>query len=945
MLPLRKVQCRMTETSSGFSSSQGKILLATKLYIPPARSNWVARPRLLEHLGQGLDHRLILISAPAGFGKTTLVSNIKYQIPNLKMAWVSLDADDNDPVRFWSYAVAALQTLSSPDIGRTALELLRSPQSPPLTEFLALLINDLATWVTACALVLDDYHWIESLTVHDSLNFLLDHLPPQMHVFISTRSDPPLALARWRARGQLLELRADDLRFTPAEADEFLNHSMGLSLSPGDVAALDARAEGWIAGLQMAALSLRGRADVSVFVREFSGSHRYIMDYLVEEVLNRESALVHEFLLHTCVLDRLCGDLCDAVTGRTDSQTMLAHLDRANLFLVPLDDERHWYRYHHLFVDLLRTRLHQAQADQIPTLHTRASEWYEQNGSPDQAIHHALEAQDWERAASLVEQAARAAFFNGQLTTLSRWIETLPEEWVRARPRLRLYQSWAHLTGGQFERAGQMLQEAQQALQALPPSPDDEPLRSEMASLLARNSALAAAMSSGTAQAAQRSLETLARSAGDDAVSRSRALLGLGIAYLYDGEVEKAITTLEEGRSLALATGNMILAANMLHLQGTGELYRGRLRQAARLYQQAADLGPGPHDSSAIHSAAQFPSGIGYLGLADVARERNDLEAAASYLDKGIALCQQGGLALNLPVGYIVQSRLRQAQGDTSGAFESLERAEHVYGAELPPPVVVMLAAQHVRLNLSQGHVEEADRWADRVAHLRGHEKGEARLPTLLHASHQLMLARVYMARDEVEQALALLDEILLQAKAHGWLTLEAAVCQALALSRLPIVGPWDEATWDQAQIPGDRSASLDALRQSLEAARPEGYVRLYLDEGPPMKALLTALLTALQRESSLAPQLQQYVQELVAAFPHVQPLAPAPQPALDEPLSQRELEVLRLICEGHSNQAIADQLVLSLHTVKKHTSNILGKLGVTSRVQAVARARQLGLF
>jgi LuxR family transcriptional regulator, maltose regulon positive regulatory protein len=969
-------------------------LLATKFFVPPSRGNWVARPRLVGRLQSVLGRQLTLVSAPAGFGKSSILAEWVQRLPaaagpsGAACGWLSLDPADNDPVRFWTYAVTALLKATQPDRThfqsaaardaalREVLGWLRLDAPPQLTLILDALINGIAASDRPLVLVLDDYHAIGSAPVHESVAHLLQHQPPNLHLVVATRADPPLPLPRLRARGQLVELRAEDLRFSHEETAAFLNQVMGLGLVPDDIAALEARTEGWIAGLQMAALALQslaaqdailgpgvGTEHRSQFVQAFSGSHRYILEYLVEEVLNRQPAAVRAFLVQTSILDRLCGPLCAAVMasppeeGGSAGQAMLETLERANLFVVPLDGERRWYRYHHLFADLLGHRLRQeAPAQDIRALHGRASLWHERNGSFDWAVQHALQAQDFERAASLAERVAQATFFSGRLATLSRWMEALPERLLQERPRLRLYQSWALLIGGQADGAGLRLQQAQQALQALPGSPENDALRLELTRLMARNAALAGAMSSDTAAASVRSLEELARSTADDPVSCSRAFLGLGIAYAFNGQDEEAGVAYARAAELALATGNLILAANVHFIRGNGELYYGRLRQAERLYQRAVDLAHVDPDEAAAsvqaaaRIAAQLPSGVGYIGLADVARERFDLQAAGRFLDQGLALCQEAGLAMDLCPGYVAQARLRQALGDIPGAFAALRRAAQVYRVELSPAVLLQYVAEQVRLCLAQGDLDEAARWAARPANA---DPGDAtaRLPVLLREAYQLILAQVQLARGDAQGALARLDAIAPQAEAAGRAVPELHLVMALAWSGMACT------TVDALRSSQARRAALSAMVKSLQAAMPEGYVRLYLDQGSAAQSLLAAL----REQADLAPDLARYVQDLLNAMarekasigePPSEERAPAtvasasarPQP-LAEPLSRRELEVLGLISAGCSNQAIADRLVLSLHTVKKHTSNILGKLNATSRVQAVARARELGLF
>ena len=528
-------------------------ILATKLYIPPPRPNVVLRPRLITRLNEGLHGRLTLISAPAGFGKTTLLSE---WIAGCKwpVAWLSLDESDNDPSQFLTYLVAALQTIDN-DMGAGMLSILQSPQPRPAELFLTSLINAVAQAPQEFILALDDYHRIEARPIHNALTFLLDHLPPQMHLAIVSRSDPPLPLARLRGQRTLTELRAADLRFTPDEAATFLNQVMRLDLSAADVAALETRTEGWIVGLQMAALSMQGRADTASFIRAFTGSHRFIIDYLVEEVLQRQVERVRDFLLQTSILDRLSGPLCDAVSGQGDGRAMLEALERGNLFVVPLDEERHWYRYHHLFADMLQARLTREQPDQAPLRHRRASEWYEQNGLPSDAIRHALAAEDFERAADLVELAWPAMRRSRQEATVLGWVKALPDKLIRARPVLSVVSAWALLDGGELEAAEARLRDTERWLgtaadmRERPEAPsagmgvaemvvvDQEQFRSLPASIANARAYRAQALGdvAGTVTYARRALDLLPEG---DYYERGTTAALLGLAYWASGNLE-----------------------------------------------------------------------------------------------------------------------------------------------------------------------------------------------------------------------------------------------------------------------------------------------------------------------------------------------------------------------------------------------------------------------
>jgi LuxR family maltose regulon positive regulatory protein len=642
-------------------------LLQTKLYIPPTRPELVPRPRLIERLNVGLNRKLTLVSAPAGYGKTTLLSEWVAQIRD-QIAWLSLDKEDNDPVCFWAYVIAALQTVhtdpstsSGQALSQNALQVLKAPQPPPVQSILTPLLNDIAALPDRVVLVLDDYHVISTQAIHDGIAFLLAHQPPQLHLVLSTRADPPLPIARLRGRGQLTELRADDLRFTADEAAAFLNTVMDLDLPPEDVKALAARTEGWIVGLQLAALSMQGRDDTHEFITAFTGSHHYVLEYLTEEVLRRQPEPVQQFLLQTSILDRLCGPLCNAVTREGDGETTLASLQRANLFIIPLDEKHHWYRYHHLFSDLLGSHLkHEMPLERILELHRRASAWYEQNGAIDEAVKHALQAQDFERAAFLIEQAAGTILSRGSVTTLLRWSEALPEELVLARPGLRMYQGWAAFLSGQTALAGQILLDTKEALQAMSPSPDREVFYGRLTALLATLATLHQDMP----KAIEEGQEALAHLPEEDLIWRARATRALGAAYKLSGDTNKLIQMCNEAKSLALAAGSIFLAVDIISQLASAQFHQGRLRQAARSYRQILDL---------VEHPSRFPpAGLGYIGLADVSLEWNDLDAAGDYVNRGIDLCQQGGIGHNLLLAYGTKALVRQAQEDTEGALEAI---------------------------------------------------------------------------------------------------------------------------------------------------------------------------------------------------------------------------------------------------------------------------------
>jgi LuxR family maltose regulon positive regulatory protein len=899
----------LKQRSEVWSSS----LLQTKLKIPPVRPDLVPRPRLIEYLKAGLHCKLTLVSAPAGFGKTTLLSEWATNCER-PVAWLSLDRSDNDPARFWAYFVAALQCARA-NIGEVALMMLQSPQPPAAEALLTGLINEIAASPESFALVLDDYHLIKSQSIHNALAFLLEHMPSQMHLVIATRADPPLHIARLRGRGQLAELRLTDLRFTIDEATEFLNQAMNLSLSIDDVAALASRTEGWIAGLQMAAVSMQGREDTASFIHAFTGSNRFILDYLVEEVLQRQSGTVQTFLLQTAILERLTGSLCDAITGQTDGQATLEMLERANMFTVPLDNERCWYRYHRLFADLLRRRLRQAQPDRVPVLHRQASEWYEQNGLLGAAINHALSAEGWERAAHLIEQAAEAALMRSEVATLLRWVDALPDELVRARPTLCLFHAWALLLGGR------PLEMVESRLQSVDGNADliakASPLRAFVAVFQGRLS-----------RAAELSREALDQLADDDVFLRGIATWMLAFFDMVDGDIVGSTQALDRIATASQEAGNVMIAVMTTCSLAELHLIRGQLDKARDIYQQALELATDEQEQ-------RLPiAGMALMGLGEIWRERNDLEAAERHLSEGIEQIKRWG-EIGAMDGYISLAYVRQARGDVDGARDAIQKAQRVAAkfdaTEMDDDLV---AAHQAYLGIMQGDVEQPLHW------LEGREwTADAALAELeeryssgvrpdpsrrRRTAEYVALARLLIALDRHDEALTILELLAKVAEKHG---LNGRVIKFQIL----------KAIAHQAQ--GDLAQALTALERALSLAELEGYVRVFVDEGKPMAALL--------RQAAARGIVVEYVGKLLAAFDEgAREASPYPdtQPLI-EPLSKRELEVLRLLTTHLSSTEIAEELYISVHTARYHIKSIYSKLGVHRRADAVDRARELRLL
>jgi LuxR family maltose regulon positive regulatory protein len=873
---------------------------------------------------------LILISAPAGFGKTTLLTEWLAAAPAAPAderlaAWLSLDRADNDPASFWTYVIAALQTVA-PEVGESALTLLQAPQPPPIETVLTALLNDLGAITGDIVLVLDDYHVIDARDVQDAMAFLLDHLPPRLHVVIASRTDPPLPLARLRARGELVETRAAELRFTPDEAAAYLNEMMGLQLTARDVAALEGRTEGWIAALQLAALSMQGRDDVAGFIAGFTGDDRYVVDYLAEEVLQRQSDRVQTFLLQTSILGRLSGPLCDAVTGQGGGKAMLEALDRGNLFLVPLDDRRRWYRYHHLFADVLQARLLDEQPDQVPDLHRRASAWYEQNGERSVAIGHALAAEDFERAAALVELAIPAMSRTRQEAMVRGWLEVIPDEVVRVRPVLSVGFAGALLSVGELEGVESRLRDAErwldvttgtdarsQARSAEMVVADEEEYRRlpGMIELYRAAQALARGELPGTVRHARRALEL---APGDDHLCRAGASGMLGLAFWASGDLEAGHSAYAECMAGLRRAGHIADTFGCAIALADIRLVQGRLGEAMRTYEQALQRVP-EQGGPVLRGTADM-----YVGMSGVHRERNDLHAATQQLLRSQELGEHTGLPQNRYRWRVAMARIRQAEGDLDGALDLLNEAERVYVGDFFPNVRPVPALR-ARVWIAQGSLGEALGWAreqglsvdDDLSYLREFE--------------HITLARVLIARyqDEraersVHEAIRLLDRLLRAAEEgeRAGSVIEILVLRALAYQRH-----------------GDIPAALSCLERAVTLAEPEGYVRVFVDEGPPMASLLR--VAAKQQAAG------NYVRQLLAAATETEQNGPVKQ-ALIEPLSERELDVLRLLGTELDGPAIARELMVSLNTVRTHTKHIYAKLAVTNRRAAVRRAAELDL-
>ena len=892
-------------------------LLTTKLYVPPIRPELVPRPRLIENLKAALHRKLTLISAPAGFGKTTL-ANAWLRSIDRPVTWLSLDEEDNDLTRFLNYLVAAFRQIDD-EIGQAVQRLLEAPQLPPIELLLTELINDVVTRPLPFVLVLDDYHVITEGGVHKAVSFLLERQPPQMHLVIISRQDPPVPLSRLRGRGQLTEIRQSDLRFTVEEATAFLNQAMGLNLETSEVVALEAQTEGWIAGLQMAAVALQSRiagsgaASVPRFIDSFSGRHHFILDYLTDEVLDRQPGPVHRFLLQTSILKRMCGSLCDALVDRgiedespfTSSRAILEHLQRANLFVVPLDDEGQWVRYHRLFAELLRARLQETAPDQVAGLYRKAAAWHEQNELLAEAVHYALKIPDFDLAAGVIERAIPrvSSWSSVNVAMFREWLKALPDDVVRARPRLRLFASRVLYVIGQRENTERILQELEESLSDTSSIPDAKEI---LGSVMADRASYAAVR--GDVQQAVELAHRALTYLPEGAMMRMRVSVILGLAHFRAGNVSEAGRAFSQAIAAARAGNLGFVAAPIFCNLAEVQIAQGQLRQAFQTCQQAMDM-------AIVDGSPTSMAGFPGLELGKILYEQNDLPTAERYVSESLDLLGRSGTTDSFGTGHALLARIRQARGDDDGALAAIRRAiQTAQGFDLTR-LSTLIEAHQARLWLAQGKLELAARWAQDCGRF-----GEMEY---LCEFEDLTLVRVLLAQDKPSEALAVLDTLLPPAEAAGRMgtVVEILALRALALQALAQV---DEA--------------LETLKRALQLAEPEAYARVFIDEGKPMAHLLGKAANL-----GIAPN---YVGQLLAVLA----AETTEQPAIDrsslvEPLSDREIEVLELLAEGLSNPEIAQRLFVSLSTVKSHTRNIYGKLGVHKRKDAVARARTLGIL
>ena len=894
-------------------------LLVTKTRMPPLPLDWIARPYLSRKLIDALRHKVVLVLAPAGYGKTTIVMEAMRDFKK-PVGWVSLDAADNIPVNFLTYFITALQD-TIPAICQSILNALQSPQPPPIDLLLTALINSISSHKDDIILVLDDYHVIESQDVHDAVSFIVEHLPPQVHLIIASRIDPPLPLSRWRVKGYIAEIRADDLSFTIEETETFLKKMTGTDFSEKDMATLQSRTEGWVAGLKMAALALQGKNDISGYISAFSGSNRYILDYLAEEVLNRQPSSTKQFLLETSILKRLSGPLCDAITERSDSQSILVQLEAANLFISPLDEERRWYHYHQLFASILHNQLIKSEPDKVTLLHRRASLWYEKEGFTLEAVDHALSGNDVERAALLLEDAAPRMLGQNQGVMLLEYLPRIPDPIIRSDPWLCIGFAWAALTVNKPEILIKMMSIVEAALTE---SPDR--LSPGSRANLQRIKGHALSIRSFIAQAqgdiplairlSEEANRELPANGVDDLLARAVNSLNLGAYYQKNGDVTKAVPLVEEliaaGRKINYHYAVLSAQGNLAEI----EIQLSRLTQAAAICKDTIELG------TRLGGVEPLPStALAYIVLGQLNYEWNDLKGATDNLNEGIKL---GEGSFNLePVlkGYLSLAKMSQTEGYSEKALEYLQRAENVGPWVVTPPEIQQIPAWKARLALRQGNIAAAAAWAKE----QENSHPLSQLPAYQEEYAYLTTVRLKLTKSECRDLPLYLDGFIQHAEAQerSAAVIEALILKALALDCL-----------------GKATAAVETLDRALAQAEPAGYIHTFIDEGIPIAKLLRRIIAAGKHVD--------YAAKLLAVFTPNQSLSSIGQKiatGLIEGLSEREIEVLKLIAAGKSNREIAGDLFLAVGTVKKHTNNIFGKLGVESRTKAVAHARELGII
>lgn len=885
-------------------------ILATKLYIPPPRSKIVLRPHLIERLNAGLQHKLTLISAPVGYGKTTLVSDWLSTLKN-QAAWLSLDPEDDEPRRFWAYVVAALQTIQ-PELGLTMLAMLQAPQLPPIENILSDLINQITSLSDKMILVLDDYHLLTSSSLHQGINFLLDHLPVQMHLVIITREDPPLPLPQLRAKGQMVELRIKDLRFTLAESDQFLNHKVGLNLQPEEITVLGQRTEGWVAGLQMAALSLHELDDAAVFIEAFAGDNRYVADYLISEVLDRQPAHIRDFLLKTAIVDRFTPALCNTLIGDESRQSgkIIEQIEALGLFVIPLDHVRQWYRYHQLFADLLRYRLRQDDPSGFTELYRTASRWCQQQGYVEEAVKYALAGEDYDYAADLIEKSGLTMFGRSQLAALQNWISLLPESVVQQHPYLSIILVWVGSLTGQSDIAKRHLALAEENIASAPAD-----LQSEISCHIALLRAYATRNMGDLDSSIIHAKEAHKHLPENNVFLDCTIHLNLGGNYWLKGNFPAVDEPLERALSFINIPEVEYPALAAAGFLANTYLHQGRLRSAEVLCKEIV-----ARYSRHVHPAAAYV----YLEQGELLYERNDLEAALEILTKAVEIGEIADKVVNVIRARLLLAQIHQALGYPEKATNLMTQAAGLFDQSnyrYQAMRKMEYDYYNVRCLLFQHNIHNAVQWAEE------YEKKRDEINNPWALLNELIYAHVMLADRRPDQALPILritEDSARSSGAGGWV-IQSLILQSLCHFAM-----------------NDMEKALEQLQLALSLAEPEDYLRAFLDYGESMQGLLTIALG-----QEITPG---YVANLLAAFPAkaggmTKNRGDAAHQPLVEPLTDQELSILRLMAAGLSHHEIATELYLSLNTVKWHSTHIYGKLGVHRRAHAVARARELSIL
>lgn len=887
--------------------------LASKIHIPPLHGNLVNRTPLIRRLNEGVGNsRLTIISAPAGYGKSTLLREWVSQI-DTPVAWLSLEKDDNDPGRFWSYMLAALQIVQS-DFGRENIDTLFASQDFQVDSFLIALVNEIAARSDPLVLVLDDYHVIDSASIQEGMIFLLEHMPGQMHLVVASRADPAWPLAHWRSHSELVEIRVADLRFTIQEAADFLNRTMKLDLSARDIAALEERTEGWIAGLQMAALSLQGREDMEEFIEAFTGSNRYIFDFLVEEVIERQPAEIKDFLLKTSVLARLSSPLCDVVLDRSDSREVLQRLEKASMFLIPLDDERRWYRYHHLFADLLSASLEQTDPGIVPTLHLRASEWYENHGFLSNAMTHALSAGDLDRLARLVEHYAFTIMNVKEASFFLNWLGSLPDHITNTYPWLNIARAWLLAYLGRTNRIESAIRAAEASA-----SPEDKRIRGYIAAMRTLASELGTARIDDGILQAKQALDLLPR---DDLRPRAFVCYHLANLLSWNGKMSEAQQALEDSASLGLSAGDIEMAMTAQFEIAALLRSQGKLHKSLQMYEDTLRMA-NTINPDFINKSLSV--GYAYLCMAIIYLEWNDLEKSIDFTQAGLQICKMWGYSDYLLNGYIIYSTILYETGDLEGALNAIHEAKSIFPGSLPFDRVHSLEAI---ILLARGDLKSAENW------IKQSGLSSEQIPEISHRAELLHFAKILVAQGKLDKAYRILEGLRNTAEqvGSGDLLLKILTQQAIISQ--------DQGKYEQA---------LGLIQHALGVAEPEGYIRVFLNKGAGMEQLLLQAISAgIYRD---------YSKKLLEKFQGSAGTSPAVNlqtgttaemkvhQALDESLSERELEILRLLESSMNTPEIARELYISVGTVRTHIKNIYRKLDVNRRMEAIQRAREVGLI